>query len=82
MRRNEETGSRVGRGRKESVLTTEQENRDEKLAYKMKLGKIGQVIRIDEGVPHGHLRQMVPEAVEETLNKILEADTDAQCGAK
>jgi transposase-like protein len=40
------------------------------------------VIRIDERELRGHVRQMVRESVEQTLNDMLEAEADAQCGAK
>jgi transposase-like protein len=40
------------------------------------------VIRIDERELRGHVRQMVRESVEQTLNDMLEAEADAPCGAK
>jgi len=43
---------------------------------------IGPVIRIDEGELRGHVRQMVRESVEQTLNDMLEAEADARCRAK
>ncbi|MCL6502996.1 MAG: transposase, partial [Pirellulales bacterium] len=43
---------------------------------------IGPVIRIDERELRWRVRQMVRESVEQTLNDMLEAEADAQCGAK
>jgi putative transposase len=40
------------------------------------------VIRIDEGQLQGHLRELVRESVEQTLNAMLDAEAESQCGAK
>ncbi len=40
------------------------------------------IIRIDEGKVREHLDGVVREAVEETLNKLLEAEADVLCGAQ
>ncbi len=39
------------------------------------------VIKIDEKEVHTHLSEMVRSSVEETLNKMLDAEADALCGA-
>ena len=39
------------------------------------------IISIDEGKVRAHLDGVVREAVEETLNKLLESEADVLCGA-
>ena len=43
--------------------------------------KEAKIISIDEGRVREHLDGVVREAVEETLNKLLEAEADVLCGA-
>lgn len=43
--------------------------------------KEAKIIRIDEEKVREHLDGVAREAVEETLNKLLEAEADALCGA-
>jgi putative transposase len=45
-------------------------------------GSESKIIRIDEGKVREHLDGVVREAVEETLNKLLEAEADVLCGAQ
>ncbi len=40
------------------------------------------IISIDEGKVRAHLDGVVREAVEETLNKLLDAEADVLCGAQ
>ena len=42
----------------------------------------GRIIRIDEGLVKSQLSTVVRETVEETLNKMLDAEADELCGAK
>lgn len=42
---------------------------------------MNRVFKIDEAKVRGHLDGMVRETVEETLNKFLDAEAEAQCGA-
>lgn len=42
----------------------------------------GKIIRIDEGLVKAQLGEVVRETVEETLNKMLDAEADELCGAK
>ena len=42
----------------------------------------GKIISIDAGRVREHLDGVVREAVEETLNKLLEAEADVLCGAQ
>lgn len=42
----------------------------------------GRIIRIDEGLVKSQLNTVVRETVEETLNKMLDAEADELCGAK
>ena len=42
----------------------------------------GKIISIDEGRIKEHLSGVVLEAVEETLNALLDAEADRLCGAK
>ena len=44
--------------------------------------KMGKVIKIDESKIQGHLRELVQKTVEETLNKMLNAEADQLCNAK
>ena len=39
-------------------------------------------VRVDEGQVKSHLACLVRETVEETLNRLLDAEADAMCGAK
>jgi len=52
------------------------------VADETKVGDFQEVIRIDEGQLRGHLQELVRESVEQTLNTMLDAEADAQCGAK
>ncbi len=47
-----------------------------------KVGDVRELIRVNEGQLRGHLKELVRQSVEETLNALLEAEADAQCGAK
>ncbi len=40
------------------------------------------IISIDEGLVKSQIREVVRETVEETFNKMLDADADELCGAK
>jgi transposase-like protein len=40
------------------------------------------MIRVDEGELRGHVRELVRASVEETLNAMLDAEADEQCGAR
>lgn len=42
----------------------------------------GKIIRLDEGQLRDHLDRKITESVEETLNKLLDAEADRLCGAK
>lgn len=42
----------------------------------------GRIIRIDEGLVKSQLSTVVRETVEETINKMLDAEADELCGAK
>jgi transposase-like protein len=52
------------------------------VADETKVGDFQEVIRVDREQLHGHLKEMVRESVEVTLNAMLDAEADAQCGAK
>ena len=52
------------------------------VADETKVGVVSDVIRIDERQLDGHLRELVRASVEETLNAMLDAEAEAQCGAK
>ena len=43
---------------------------------------LGDVIAINEGLIKDHLDKMVVKTVEETLNAMLDAEAEEQCGAK
>ena len=43
--------------------------------------KLGKVIKIDEDQIHKHLGEIVRGTVEETLNKLLNAEADQLCNA-
>ena len=51
------------------------------VADETKVGNFPGVIRIDEGQLQGHLQELVRESVEQTLNTMLDAEADTQCGA-
>ena len=42
----------------------------------------GRIISINEGLVKSQLGEVVRETVEETLNKLLDAEADELCGAK
>lgn len=42
----------------------------------------GEIIRFNEGAIKDHLGEMVRSTVEETLNKMLEAEADVLCNAE
>jgi len=44
--------------------------------------KLGKVIQIDEDKIQQHLGELVRATVEETLNKLLDAEADQLCNAK
>jgi len=46
------------------------------------VGVVPGVIRVDEAQLRSHVQELVRSSVEETLNAMLEAEADAQCGAK
>jgi putative transposase len=52
------------------------------VADETKVGDFQGIIRVNEEELHGHVREMVRKSVEETLNGLLDAEADAQCGAK
>ena len=52
------------------------------VADESKLGDFQEVIRVDEDQLRGHVQELVRASVEETLNAMLDAEADAQCGAK
>jgi putative transposase len=52
------------------------------VADETKVGDFPKVIRVDEEQLRGHVKDLVRESVEETLNAMLEAEADAQCRAK
>jgi len=43
---------------------------------------LNRVIKIDEARIHSHLDEMVRDTVQETLNKMLDAEADRLCNAK
>ncbi|HKM79923.1 MAG TPA: hypothetical protein VJY15_03040 [Candidatus Acidoferrum sp.] len=45
------------------------------------VGKLSQVIQIDEGKIQEHLGEVVRSTVEETLNALLDAEADRLCCA-
>jgi putative transposase len=52
------------------------------VADESKVGDFQEVIRVDEDQLRGHVQELVRASVEETLNAMLDAEADAQCGAK
>jgi transposase-like protein len=52
------------------------------VADESKVGDFQEVIRVDEEQLRGHVQELVRASVEETLNAMLDAEADAQCGAK
>jgi putative transposase len=46
------------------------------------VGKLSQVIQIDEGKIQAHLGEVVRSTVEETLNAMLDAEADRLCSAE
>jgi putative transposase len=52
------------------------------VADESKVGDFREVIRVDESELRGHVQELVRASVEETLNAMLDAEADAQCGAK
>jgi putative transposase len=46
------------------------------------VGKLSQVIQIDEGKIRAHLGEVVRSTVEETLNAMLDAEADRLCSAE
>jgi putative transposase len=52
------------------------------VADESRVGDFQEVIRVDEDQLRGHVQELVRASVEETLNAMLDAETDAQCGAK
>jgi transposase-like protein len=61
-----------------------EKNANEEAAHSAAAGAEGRgkIISIDEGQVREHLDRKIVEAVEETLNKLLEAEADALCGAQ
>lgn len=45
-------------------------------------GRLGEVVKIDEGRIQAHLGEMVRSTVEETLNEMLEKEADRLCNAQ
>lgn len=43
---------------------------------------LNRVIKIDEAQIHSHLDEMVRDTVEETINKMLDAEADRLCNAQ
>jgi len=52
------------------------------VADETRVGEVPHVIRVDEGQLRGHVEEVVRQSVEETLNRMLDAEADALCGAK
>lgn len=52
------------------------------VADESRVGDFLEIVRVDEKELRGHVRELVRASVEETLNAMLDAEADAQCGAK
>ena len=52
------------------------------VADESRVGDFREIVRVDEQELRGHVQELVRASVEETLNAMLDAEADAQCGAK
>ena len=52
------------------------------VADEMVVGEFRDVIRVNEGQLKSHVREVVRDSVEETLNGLLQMEADRLCGAK
>ncbi len=52
------------------------------VADQTNLGDFPKVIRIGEAQLCGHVKELLRESAEETLNALLDAEADAQCKAQ
>jgi transposase-like protein len=57
-------------------------NRNDRVNSDGNLCSIGGAVKIDERQIQGHLDELVRGTVEETINKLLDAEADQLCGAK
>ena len=52
------------------------------VADESRVGECREIVRVDEKELRGHVQELVRASVEETLNAMLDAEADEQCGAK
>ena len=52
------------------------------VADESRVGDFREIVRVDEQELRGHVQELVRASVEETLNAMLDAEADEQCGAK
>jgi len=52
------------------------------VADESRVRDLPEIVRVDEDQLRGHVQELVRASVEETLNAMLDAEADAQCGAK
>ena len=52
------------------------------VADESRVGDFREIVRVDEKELRGHVQELVRASVEETLNAMLDAEADEQCGAK